>query len=146
MKNLPYEKQLELIKENGWVIENITNPTEEMMLAAINYHPFTIASMKQFIIPEIVKIKAVSKYGNIIEYINNPSEKLQKISIKENINNIALIKDRSENIQIYTVNLIIKKLNSNNIKTMDNLVNYYIKSEKAIELYNKTKKVIGIIK
>jgi hypothetical protein len=146
MKNISYDKQLELIKANGWVIENIINPTEEMMLEAINYHPFTIASMKHCIIPETVKIKAVSAYGYIIEHIKDPSEKLQKISIKGNVFNIALIKNKSENIQIYTVNLINKKLNSNNIKQMDSLVSDYIKSKKAIELYNKTKKVIEIIK
>jgi hypothetical protein len=109
------------IKYNVYLIKDIKNPSEEMQLIAVR------------------------KYGDTIKYMKNPSEKVQLEAIKEYSFSIMFIGNPSENAQIETVNSISLK---GYIKDSDNnnFINTYIKSPKALELYNKLKNTRKIIK
>jgi hypothetical protein len=85
------------------------------------------------------------KNGSIIKYIKNPSEQLQFIAVKNYPQGIVYIENPSEKLQITAVKNLIKAGKSNNISNKlhvynDLFVMMYIKSQKALELYEQLKR------
>ena len=106
----PSEKiKLEVIKQNGWAIEYIKNPSEELQLAAVKRNSWVIRHIENP--SEKVQIAAVKENCWAIRYIKNPSEEVQLVAVKQNSFAIEYIKNPSEKVQIEAV-----KQNSNAIK------------------------------
>lgn len=70
----PEEEQLQVVKEDGYDIEYINNPSEK------------------------IKLEAVKENGLAIECINNPSEEVQLEAIKEDVRAIRYIKNPTEKV------------------------------------------------
>jgi hypothetical protein len=85
---------------------------------------------------ESEQIKIIKNNVHLVSFINNPSEKVQLKVIKNNGYNICYINNPSENVQIKAVKLF--DYNEIEIETNEYFI-YYIKSEKALDLYNKLK-------
>jgi len=93
-KNLGFDPEnesecLKAVKENGWSVQFIKNPSEEMQLLA------------------------VKQYAYSIRYIKNPSEELQKLAIKQSkydIKVIMLCPDYEDFADEIMTNLIIKDI------------------------------------
>ena len=73
------QEQLAAVKQDGYSIQFIKNPSERVQLAA------------------------VKKNGNAIRYIENPSERVQLAAIKQSVLAIEFIKNPSEQVQIYSI-------------------------------------------
>lgn len=87
-------------------------------------------------------ISEIKSFGWLIKYINKPSYKVKLYSVKQDPYNIRYIHDPSEEIQL----IAVRNFNNYNNDYNDQIVKDYIKSTKALELYEKIKKVKGIIK
>lgn len=119
-------------------------------------------------ITEEEQIKFVQSDNELanIKYINNPSEKVQLAAIKDPYSiYMYYIKNPSEEVKLavvkqdgYTIRYIINPSETVQIKAVKNLyydhydndyndyfINIYIKSEKALELYDKLKSVNKIV-
>ena len=75
------EEALKKVKQNGWAIQYINNPTEEMML------------------------EAVKQDGLAIQYIHNPTEEMMLEAVKQNGYAIKYIKKSSFEVETkeYTI-------------------------------------------
>ena len=93
-----------LIKIDGWMIQYVKNPTEEMQLEAVKHinNP-----------TEKVKLEAVKKDGWIIKYIDNQTEEIKLVAVKQNGRSIKYIKDPTEEMKLEAV----KNWKNNNNKT-----------------------------
>lgn len=82
--------KLEAVKEIGFAIIHIPDPSEEIQLAAVMqngralYHIYR----KNIKVSEIVQLEAIKQYRNAIRYIDNPSEEVQLASVKRCGNSI----------------------------------------------------------
>jgi hypothetical protein len=92
------------------------------------------------ILEENEQISHLKINGWLVKYIKNPSHKVIIASLNQNGENIRYINEPSEELQLLAVR---------NLKYFDHIegrnVIKYVKSEKAKELYEKIKKVRGII-
>jgi len=71
---------LRMIKQNGWVIQFIDNPSEEMQLEAVKENGYALYYIKNP--SEKVKLEAVKQNGYVIKYIDSPSEEMKLIAEK----------------------------------------------------------------
>ena len=74
------EKQIQAIKENGYRILHISNPSEKVQLQAVKQGGFSIRYISNP--SEKVQLEAVKQNGHSIRYISNPSEKVQRLFVK----------------------------------------------------------------
>lgn len=113
------DELIKFINENNHFFKLIDNPSEKVKLAALKINGYHIQYIQNP--TEEMKIAAVCQFGFSISYIKDPSEEVQLAAI-HNIINYEL-KD------IYDI-----------------FIEEYITSERVKELYEKLKKVNGIIK
>lgn len=90
------------------------------------------------------QVKYVSSYGGYIMHIKNPSEKVQLYAIKYGMARIEDIKNPTEKVQIEYINGLY--YNALFYDDYEEIINNYITSDKAKELYCKLKITSGIIK
>jgi hypothetical protein len=90
------------------------------------------------------QIKYVSSWGEYIIYIKNPSEKVQLYAVKYGMARIEFIQNPTEKVQIEYIKSFY--YNEYFYDDYDYVINNYITSTKAKELYNKLKTVSRIIK
>ncbi|HRN71455.1 MAG TPA: DUF4116 domain-containing protein [Candidatus Woesebacteria bacterium] len=67
--------QLEAVKENGWAIQYIKNPSEKLQLEAVKQNGYVIRYIKNP--SEKLQLEAVKQDGLAIKFIKNPSKKVQ---------------------------------------------------------------------
>ena len=89
--------QLEAIKQNGYAIRYIENPSEKVQLAAVKQDGYSIEFIKNP--SEKVQLAAVKQDGWAIQYIKNPSEKVQLAAVKQYGSAIKFIENPSEKVQ-----------------------------------------------
>ena len=75
-ENITEEEKLEVIKQDGYSIQYIKNPSEKVQLEAVKQDGHSIKYIKNP--SESVQLEAVKKNGSSIAYINNPSEAVKK--------------------------------------------------------------------
>ena len=80
----PEEKQLKVVKNTGYAIKYINNPTKKMQYYAIKKEPFAIEYVDNP--SEEMQLLAVKKSPIVIQYIKNPTEKVIEEAIKQVIN------------------------------------------------------------
>jgi hypothetical protein len=102
IKNPSEAVQMAAVNNNGSVIIYIKNPSEAVQMAAINNNGNAIGHIKNP--SEAVQMAAVKGYGRAIKYIRDPSEAVQLAAVKENGNVIKYIRDPSEAVQLAAVN------------------------------------------
>lgn len=78
-----HESVINILKNDGYAIKFIANPTEEL------------------------QIEAVKRNGYLIKYIDNPSEEVQLIAVKNNGYAIQFIENPSEEVQLEAVKKIL---------------------------------------
>ncbi len=93
--------QLAAVKENGYAIQYIDNPSEEVQLAAIKRNVYSIEYINNP--SEAIQLAAVKAKGGAIEYIKNPSEAIQLEAVKRDLYAISYIKNPSEAVQLAAV-------------------------------------------
>jgi hypothetical protein len=86
---------------------------------------------------EKLQLATINKFDGDLRYIKNPTEKVKLKAVKYYFRSMEYISNPSKKLQIATV----KNLKHYN----DKWVYEYIKSEKALKLYEKLKKVKNII-
>ena len=93
--------QLEAVRQNGYNIKAIDNPSEEVQLEAVRQEAYAIEYIKN---PSLeLQLEVVRQNGRAIQYIDNPSEKVQLEAVKEDGSAIEFIKNPSEEIQLEAV-------------------------------------------
>jgi hypothetical protein len=93
--------QLAAVKQNGYAIKNIKNPSEAVQLAAVQQNGSAIQFIKNP--SEAVQLAAVKQNGRAIQFIKNPSEAVQLAAIKQSGVAIQFIKNPSEAVQLAAV-------------------------------------------
>ena len=68
--------QLEVVKDNGYLIQQIHNPSEQVQLEAVKENGCSIQHIHNP--SEQVQLEAVKENGHSIQYIHNPSEHVFK--------------------------------------------------------------------
>ena len=91
-------EQLEAIKQNGFIIKLIENPTEKMKLEAVKSRGTVILHIKNP--TEEMKLEAVKEDGLAILFIPMPTEEMQLEAVKENASAIQYIKKPTEAVQL----------------------------------------------
>ncbi len=100
------EVQLEIVKQNGYCIRFIHNPSEAVQLAAVKRNCSAIGYIKNP--SEEAQLEAVKQNGTAIEYIHNPSEVVQLEAVKEA--GVLFANTTSEStIEYFCKNLVMKK-------------------------------------
>jgi len=95
------EAQLEAVKQNGFAIKYIHNPSEEVQLKAVKECGGAIEYIHNP--SEAVQLEAVKQDGYAIQYIHNPSEEVQLEAVKEYGLTIKYIHNPSEESQLEAV-------------------------------------------
>ena len=85
------EEQLAAVKENGFVIRYIVNPSEEVQLAAVKQNVYAIQYIKNQ--SKVVQLEAVKQDGHAIKFIKNPSEEVLKTCLLSNDGDVSLLKE-----------------------------------------------------
>ena len=101
MKYLTGKDQLEAVKQNGYAIQHINNPSEAVQLEAVKQYGFAIQYINNP--SEAVQLEAVKQYGYAIRHIKNPSEALQLEAVKQSGLAIYYINNPSEAVQLEAV-------------------------------------------
>ena len=76
-KELYEETIIRILKNYGYVIDCIENPTEEMQLLAVKQRGYAIQFIKNP--TEEVQLEAVKQEYKAIDYIANPTEKVKAL-------------------------------------------------------------------
>ena len=95
------DKWLTAVQQNGFAIEYIKNPSEEVQMAAVQETGFAIQYIKNP--SEEVQMAAVKQDGRTIEYIKNPSDAMKMAAVQETGYAIRYIKNPSEEVQMAAV-------------------------------------------
>jgi len=90
---LPEEVQMAAVKQDGYAIEYINNPSPEVQMAAVNQNPNAIEHIDNPS-PEL-QMAAVTKDAFAIRYIDNPSPELQMAAVNQDGNAIWYIDNLS---------------------------------------------------
>ena len=103
MGKLTEAEKLAAVKEDGYSIRFIPNPSKAVQLAAVTKDGYSI----QYIHApsEKVQLAAVKQNGYSIQYIFNPSEKVQLAAVKENGYSIRYIHAPSKAVQLAAVTM-----------------------------------------
>ena len=87
------EVQIAAVKQNGWAIDFIKNPSPEVQMAAVKQNGEAIRCIENPS-PE-VQMAAVNQDGEAIIHIKNPSPEMQLVAVKQNGGAIRFIKNPS---------------------------------------------------
>jgi Fe2+ or Zn2+ uptake regulation protein len=90
-------RQILAVKQNGYAIQYINNPTEEVQKIAVQHYGNAIQYINNP--TEEVQRLAVQQNGYAIYYIENPTEEVQRLAVQQNGTAIEYIKNPSEEIQ-----------------------------------------------
>ena len=101
IKNPSEEVQMAAVQETGFAIQYIKNPSEEVQMAAVKQDGRTIEYIKNP--SDAMKMAAVQETGYAIRYINNPSEEVQMAAVQETGFAIQYINNPSEEVQMAAV-------------------------------------------
>jgi len=101
IKNPTEALKMDAVKKDGYAIQYIKNPTEEMKIAAVKSDGYAIEYIKKP--SEAVQMAAVNEDGSAIKYIENPSEAMKMIAVKKDEYAIRYIDDPSEALQMAAV-------------------------------------------
>jgi hypothetical protein len=93
--------QLAAVKQDGSVIEYIENPSEAVQLAAVQQNGFAIKYIENP--SEAMQLAAVQQDGWAINYIENPKEEVQLAAVKQDGRAIQYIKNPEETVQLAAV-------------------------------------------
>jgi hypothetical protein len=74
--------QLKLVRNDGFNIRHIINPSEAVQIAAVEQEPFAIEDIKNP--SEAVQLAAVKRNAYSIKFIENPSVEVQIAAVKQN--------------------------------------------------------------
>lgn len=89
------------VRRNSFYIRQISNPSEEMQMAAVQ-SDFTGHSIRHIDNPtERVQMYVIEKWSGYIIDIDNPTELVQLKAIEQNPFNIYLIKKPTELAKVY---------------------------------------------
>jgi hypothetical protein len=93
-------KQLAAVKCNGFAIEHIKNPSEEVKLAAVKRNGLAIKFIENP--SEEIQLAAVNTNENSVKFIENPSEEVQLAAIRKSPVGTAIlyIENPSEAVQL----------------------------------------------
>jgi len=94
--NYDHNKDIESVTQNGWAIQYIENPSEEIKKIAVAQNGFAIMYIKNP--SEEIKKIAVTQNGLVIRYIENPSEEIKKIAVNQDGYAIGYIDNPSEEV------------------------------------------------
>jgi hypothetical protein len=97
----PIPLQMIAVKQWGFAIKYIENPSEAVQLAAVKQEGFAIKNIKNP--SEAVQLAAVQQNGSAIEYIKNPSEVVQLAAVQQSGFAIRFIENPSEVVQLAAV-------------------------------------------
>lgn len=75
-----YEDIINILKNDGYDIKYIKNPTEEMKLTAVKEDPYAIKYIDNP--SEEVQILAVMEEESVIRYIKKPTDKVKELARK----------------------------------------------------------------
>jgi len=106
------KEQLQAVKQNGYAIRWISNPSTEVQLQAVKQYGNAIQRISNPS-PEI-QLQAVKQNGNAIQFIPNPSPEVQIEAVKQNGYAISYIHNPTEEAQIEVVEKLLQ-LNITNI-------------------------------
>ena len=98
IENPTEEMKLEAVKSRGTVIQHIKNPTEEMKLEAVKEDGLAILFIPMS--TEEMKLEAIKENASAIQYLKNPSEEMQLEALKQNEYTIQYIKNPTEAVQL----------------------------------------------
>lgn len=73
--------QLSAVKENGWAIKDIDNPSKEIQIAAVKQNAAVLKHIKNP--SEETQLVAVKGNAWAIKYIENPSKEVQLAAVKQ---------------------------------------------------------------
>jgi hypothetical protein len=91
------KQQLEVVKNQGWMIQYLEDPSEAVQLAAVKHHGLAIQWIQDP--SDVVQLAAVRQDGYVLKLLKNPSEALKLAAVKENGHAIKHIDDPSEAVQ-----------------------------------------------
>ena len=99
------EMQKEAIKNYPFAIQYIKNPTYEMMNLAIELNPQVVYALGE--LPKELQLKAINlaieQDKNIIRHMTNPCEEVQLLSVKNFPDSVYDIKNPTEHVQLEAV-------------------------------------------
>ncbi len=75
------ENQLKAVKENGYNLRLMYNPSEKVQLKAVKQNGFAIEFIHEP--SEKVQLEAVRKYGSAIQNIHNPSKEVMIAALNQ---------------------------------------------------------------
>jgi hypothetical protein len=101
IKNPSEEIQMAALKNDPHVFKYIKNPSEEVQLIAVKHTGYAIHSIEDP--SEAVKLAAVQETGHAIQYIENPSEAVKLAAVQRDGLAIAHINNPSEKMQLIAV-------------------------------------------
>ena len=96
--DLPEEKQLKVVKDNGYGIRYIKNPSFEVQLEAVRRNGLAIQYIENP--SEYIKNEAIISEGDAIKYIPNPTERMKLLAVKRNGFLITLFDNPSHELQM----------------------------------------------
>lgn len=85
IKNLTKEDQIKMVSTNGFKLDEIENPDEEVQLAAVRQNGLSILCLLRMIpeneISEKVKTTAIQENPRVIVHLNNPTKEQQRLAL-----------------------------------------------------------------
>ena len=76
-----YEEDLQMVKQNGWLLEIVKEQTPEICLAAVKETGLVLKFVREQTYE--ICLEAVKQYESVLEYINDPLLKAQiKLELK----------------------------------------------------------------
>ena len=92
---------LDIVKQDGYAIDYIVNPSEKAQLEAVKQNGYAIDWIDNP--SEKVQLEAVKQDGYAIYFIDNPSEEVQLEAVKQNGCAIKYIDNSSEQVKLEAV-------------------------------------------
>ena len=86
--------QLAAVRQNGYAIQHIRDPSEAVQLAAVRQNGYVIRFIQNP--SEAVKLSAVRQNGWAIQFIKNPSEEVKRAAVQQDGSVIRYIDNPSE--------------------------------------------------
>ena len=101
IKNPSEQVQLQQVEQDGKQLKYIDNPSEQVQLQQVNQDGYQLKYIDNP--SEQVQLQQVNKNGYQIQYIENPSEKIQLQQVEQGQYQIKYIDNPSEQVQLQQV-------------------------------------------
>ncbi len=82
INSLPYESQLNAVKQNGYLLKYVKNQTPELCLDALKQNGYALRYVKEQT-PEIC-LTAVKRYGHALQYVKEQTPEICMDAVKRN--------------------------------------------------------------